>query len=1217
MGTVRNLALLVGALLFVCASSYADDTDIYLTPSAVSRDDSPNVLLILDNSGSMQDQVQTATPYNSATTYTYAGTGTAFDTTKIYWVDTSKGQTQPTSADSYPGQYFSTTNNRCSTSTTPLNNNGYYTDKAASWNSSTGWQLLTTTDLQVECKADNPADTAGTYAEANKFISLPQTSPQYISSPSSKALGGGTGSNYFNGYHTYTFYSGNYLNYLSTVSSSGCTLGGTSDAYYNYASPYCPSKIQLAKSALNSIVDANPNVRFGLMVYNYDAPGDSNSDPNGGRVAFAVQDMTSTAVSNLHSIINSIVPQTNTPLAETLYEAYRYLAGMSVLYGNSTNPTTPAADANAQDGSGNYKTPFLYSCQQSYIILVTDGDPTLDQNADQYITALPGIGTATHQIHDIYSGADYYDNLDVLAGWMYNNDVYSGLAGVQRAVTYPIGFTAGSGISTQGLNLLQSTADLGQGRSPGKGLYTSASNGTDLAAALQSAIIDIQTTTSSFAAPALSVNAFNRLFNRDDVYFAMFKPSTTVEWDGNVKKFKLNSTGDVVDSTGALAIDPATQRIKDTAKSYWSSAVDGGVITKGGAGSNIPAPASRTMYTYVGSYPIATPVDLSATANLFQDSNSAITATMLGLPGTASATDRTNLINWVRGQDSYNASSPTSARWAMSDPLHSRPVAITYGGTNSSPIIKLFVATNDGVVHMINDNTGVEEWSFIPQEMLGMQYALSQDASGTHPYGVDGTPTFYVIDNNNNGVIEPANNDKVYMFLGMRRGGRNIYAFDVTPTSTLTSASTVGGIVPKLMWVIRGGIDADYLQLGYTWSRPAVAQISVNCNGAGCTTGDSLAKTVLIFGGGYDTHQDSPIPTGADYISGSLQGMGNAIYIVDPLTGARIWWASGGNDSAGVSPTLALSGMSYSIPSDLALLDTNADGLIDRIYAPDTGGRIWRIDLGANLDVNTNAGSVGYIFANLASACSSTDLQDCRKFFYPPDYVQVTDSNFSATADYDIVTIASGDREDPLDKQTSGLATPVDPVHNRIYALRDYQTSSMAGSASLPTAITESKLYDATADVLQNSSNTGYATDLATLQASKGWYVSLYDSTASAWVGEKGLAKTNIYAGVLYATTYTPPSQSTAQVTCSKDEGLGKLYALNVLNATAVYDYSGDGSVTSADRQSDLGGGIPSELVIVIRDSGVSGLVGTSGGAAKPAGIPSGSPRYKTYWYQQ
>jgi len=1194
-------ALSLSIIFGVSGIGFADDTDIYLTPSSVSRDDSPNVLLVIDNSGSMNDTVISSTAYDPATTYTYGGSGTAFDPTKIYWIKSS--QSLPASSTTYPGQLFAIANNHCGSSTVPnaynaADTNGTYTVRAASWKTANGWTALNTSDLVVECQADNPADASGTFARKSPGGGgAPVT---MYTSTSNQAL------TWTSGMQT-TMYSGNYLNFKSIPT----------------AAPQ--SKISIVQTVVNNLIDSNPNVRFGLMTFNFDG-GDGPTDDNGGRVVFKISDMNATNRAQLHTIVNSLTASTWTPLAETLYEASLYLRGQAVHYGNSTNPTAPAADTTAQSG-GNYISPFNFSCQQAYIIYLTDGDPTNDSNADSLIDALPGIGTPT--VVDLFD-ASHKDRLSVLAGWMYNNDLNASLTGVQRAVTYTVGFNAGSGISTQGLTLLQNTATAGHG------IFYAATNGDEISNALQGAIIDIQQTTSSFAAPALSVNAFNRLFNRDDVYFAMFKPSTTAEWDGNIKKFKLNTTGDIIDANGVLAIDPATQRIKDTAQSFWSTVADGGTVTTGGAGSLIPAPGSRTVYTYTGTYPIVSPVDLSSASNLLVDANTAITATMLGLPATATATDRTDLINWIRGQDSYDHNlngSTTDTRWAFSDPLHSRPVAITFGGTNTNPIIKLFVGTNDGVVHMINDKTGVEEWAFIPPELFSMQFTLSQDGFGNHPYGMDGTATFWIQDNNNNGIIEPGLGDKIYMFIGMRRGGRNIYAFDVTPAATLTDPAATGGIVPKLLWVIRGGVDADYLQLGYTWSKPAVTQIRVACSGTGCNAGDSVAKTVLLFGGGYDPHQDSAIPAGPDYAP-PQQGMGNAIYIVDPATGQRLWWASGGPDSAAVNPTLTLTNMSYSIPADLALIDTNGDGATDRISAADTGGQIWRIDLASTLSLNTNAGSRGYIFADISCPagtrppCTGTAVQDRRKFFYPPDYVQITDSDFSLTASYDLLTIASGDREDPLDQLTVGAIPSVAPVYNRIYAFRDYNINSYAGTTvALPSPLQEASLFDATADILQSTTNLGYTAAVSSIKAASGWRVDLKEpgTTAPAgapafwpWVGEKGLAKTTIYQGAVYVTTYTPPSNATSQLTCSRDDGLGKLYALNTLNADAVYDYNqSGGSLTVEDRQVTLGGGIPSELVVVIRDSGVTGLVGTSGGAAKPAGIPGGSPRSKTYWYQE
>jgi type IV pilus assembly protein PilY1 len=601
---------------------------------------------------------------------------------------------------------------------------------------------------------------------------------------------------------------------------------------------------------------------------------------------------------------------------------------------------------------------------------------------------------------------------------------------------------------------------------------------------------------------------------------------------------------------------------------------------------------------------------------------------MIGLPVAATATDRTNLINWIRGQDVYDHDqdgNTTEDRWKHADPLHSRPVAITYGGTAATPIIRLFVGTNDGAVRMINDATGEEEWAFIPPELLGMQYDLSQDADNIHPAGMDGTPSFWIIDNNNNGIIEPENAtgklDKIYMFIGMRRGGRNIYAFDVTPTFTLTSATTTDGIVPKLMWVIRGGVDTSYLKLGQTWSRPLVARIRY---GISSVNKDSEFRTVLIFGGGYDTNQDDPVWAGID-------SMGNAIYIADPLTGGRIWWASGSGSGA----TLPLPYMDYSIASDLALMDPNGDGAIDRIYVGDMAGQLWRIDLSPAIKSTdtTDADSRGFRLADIACTagtrsddgpCSGTAAQYRRKFHNTPDVAQVEDLTYEdfAQAKYDLVIVGTGDREDPLDNLTYGHPTsPQAPVHDMIYAFRDYNIHSLVGATAPSSPLTEANLYNVTPNYLQDTTNTiQYNQAITDIKASQGWYLELKDAastrTYTPWVGEKVLAKPVIFDGAIYVTTYTPANEETSVITCAASEGLAKLYTLGLYAGTAIVDTNKDGQVTTDDRVQNLGGGIPSELITVIREGGTSALVGTSGGAATPK-ISGDLPRFKTYWYEE
>jgi type IV pilus assembly protein PilY1 len=468
------------------------------------------------------------------------------------------------------------------------------------------------------------------------------------------------------------------------------------------------------------------------------------------------------------------------------------------------------------------------------------------------------------------------------------------------------------------------------------------------------------------------------------------------------------------------------------------------------------------------------------------------------------------------------------------------------------------------------------------------------------------------VDNNNNGIIEPGNGDKVYLYTGMRRGGRSIYAFDVTPTSILSSPSATGGITPKFLWRIQGGAAGDFAGLGETWSRPRVTTIRIKCTSGdtSCDDGvsatpDSKKKTVLVFGGGYDPGQDNAFPAAAD-------SMGNGIYIVDPLNGSLVWRVGG----TGSGAPLVRSEMKYAIASDVALLDSNGDDAIDRLYVGDTRGQVFRIDLGDQIDPSAgtailkNGGSSGYVFADVGCTggtrtndCSATLKYDRRKFFYMPTLVQTRDTTYSATADYDLIAIESGDREDPLDKLTEALS--VDPVHNRIYAFRDYNYR-FGAPGSTPTALTESDLYNSTTNDLEDPNSSGFAAALTAIKATDGWYVDLKETTLPNWVGEKGLAEITVFSGVLYATTYIPPSGgAVAPGTCPPPaEGSARLYGLNYLSGAGIVDLNNSGS--GIDRYVDVGGGIPSGVVVIIREGGTTGLVGTSGGGAFGSGGSSG-----------
>ncbi len=63
-----------------------------------------------------------------------------------------------------------------------------------------------------------------------------------------------------------------------------------------------------------------------------------------------------------------------------------------------------------------------------------------------------------------------------------------------------------------------------------------------------------------------------------------------------------------------------------------------------------------------------------------------------------------------------------------------------------------------------------------------------------------------------------------------------------------------------------------------------------------------------------------------------------------------------------------------SIPSAIGTLDSDADGLTDRLYVGDTGGNVWRVDMP---DTDTSKFSL----FQLASFGHATSNEDDRRFF--------------------------------------------------------------------------------------------------------------------------------------------------------------------------------------------------------------------------------------------
>ncbi|WP_170854298.1 pilus assembly protein [Azotobacter beijerinckii] len=415
-----------------------------------------------------------------------------------------------------------------------------------------------------------------------------------------------------------------------------------------------------------------------------------------------------------------------------------------------------------------------------------------------------------------------------------------------------------------------------------------------------------------------------------------------------------------------------------------------------------------------------------------------------------------NLINWVRGGDiigneeQAGPGSPVTVRPSLhGDVLHSRPAVINYGGTTG---VVVFYGANDGVFRAVNGNqtasiggirAGGELWGFIAPEFHGKFKRLLQNTPLVDIAGVLDTnkqPKDYFFDGSTTVLRDTRSSTtastkgKTYIYLTARRGGRLIYALDVTDPKT-----------PEFLW---SKTNANIPELGQTWSQPKVALLR------------GRANPVLIMGAGYAPEQDAdPVPTT------SHDSMGRGVLILDAVTGDVVWAALA---DCGALSNCTPAALTHSVAADVTLLDRNSDGYVDRVYAADTGANIWRIDLQPN-GYNVAADPGTFKITKLAALGGSGN--DARKFLFAPDVIP--------TDEFDAVMAISGDREHPLytSATTAGMAYN---VQNRIYMVKDKIIGSVMGTGF--TALTNGDLvanpgqtqpFDATADTVN-----GYYLDL-------------------------------------------------------------------------------------------------------------------------------------------
>jgi type IV pilus assembly protein PilY1 len=238
-------------------------------------------------------------------------------------------------------------------------------------------------------------------------------------------------------------------------------------------------------------------------------------------------------------------------------------------------------------------------------------------------------------------------------------------------------------------------------------------------------------------------------------------------------------------------------------------------------------------------------------------------------------------------------------------------------------------------------------------------------------------------------------------------------------------------------------------------------------------------------------------------------------------------------------------GMDYSMPSTVAVIDADNNGFVDKVYVGDLGGQMWRF--GKFTDASDNPLAFPDCDENIMNWTAQilfVSGATHQKFYYPPAV--------TLEHGYDLVFMGTGDREDTCNPATSDKFYAVKDAHEDVTFYETDLVNVTDPAATVPNLDNENGDVDLNGNVDQ------------------GWFIQLA-------AGEKVLAENTVFYKTAYMTTFTPNDDP-----CLPG-GVGKLYALEYKTGAAVLDFDNNGT---PERSIDIGGGIPSKVVTVITDSG-------------------------------
>ncbi|WP_188660605.1 pilus assembly protein [Arenimonas soli] len=261
----------------------------------------------------------------------------------------------------------------------------------------------------------------------------------------------------------------------------------------------------------------------------------------------------------------------------------------------------------------------------------------------------------------------------------------------------------------------------------------------------------------------------------------------------------------------------------------------------------------------------------------------------------------TNIANYIKGDTSNerrNGGTLRNRDHLLGDIINSSPAFVKETNT-------IFIGANDGMLHAFSatgTNMGDELFAFIPNATstasLDKLKTLA-DPDYAHDYFVDG-PVMV-----SSHVETPGKN---YLVGSLGRGGKGVYFLDVTNPNTFGTSNVTG----QYLGTNGGNANTASDHMGNSLGRPLIANVLLG-------TGNNKVKTpVAIVSNGINSSTGDP-----------------TLFVFNLQTGALLRHIVAKADSD--------NGLSSPRGWDL-----DGDGLIDYVYAGDLKGNIWKFDLSDN-----------------------------------------------------------------------------------------------------------------------------------------------------------------------------------------------------------------------------------------------------------------------------